>query len=88
MLESKETVRFQEMGYWTARIISISNRTGSGKEITADLHLLLYNGRECRVRVGTDRQGRHCSTTALTAPGFPMFTDQDDELIQHALSDN
>lgn len=70
------------------QIISISNRTGSGKEITADLHLLLYNGRECRVRVGTDRQGRHCSTTALTAPGFPMFTDQDDELIQHALSDN
>lgn len=70
------------------RILSISNRSGSGKERTAELHLLLYDGRECSVRVGTDSQGRHCSTTALTSPGFPMFTDQDDELIQQALSDN
>ncbi len=70
------------------QIISISNRSGSGKEIKADLHLLLYNGRECSVRVGTDSQGRLCSTTALTAPGFPLFTDKDDELIQQALSDN
>ena len=69
------------------RIISISNRSGSGEEITADLHLLLYDGRECSVRVGTDSQGRLCSTTALTAPGFPLFTDQDDELIQQALFD-
>ena len=70
------------------RIVSISNRSGSGKEITADLHLLLYDGRKCSVRVGTDSQGRLCSTTALTAPGFPMFTDQDDDLIQQALFDN
>ena len=70
------------------RIVSITNRSASGKEITADLHLLLYDGRECKVRVGTDSQGRHCSTTALTAPGFPFFTDQDDELIQQALFDN
>ena len=70
------------------RIISISNRSGSGKEITADFRLLLYDGRECSVRVGTDSQGRLCSTTALTAPGFPLFTDQDDELIQQALFDN
>ena len=70
------------------RIVSISNRSGSGKEITADLHLLLNDGRECSVRVGTDSQGRLCSTTALTAPGFPMFTDQDDDLIQQALFDN
>ena len=69
-------------------ILSISNRSGTGKEITADLHLLLFNGRECSVRVGTDSQGRHCSTTALTAPGFPLFTDQDNELIQHTLFDN
>ena len=69
------------------RILSISNRSGSGKEITADIQLLLFNGRECSIRVGTDSQGRHCSTTALTAPGFPQFTDQDDELIQQALSD-
>lgn len=67
------------------RILSISNRSGSGKERTAELHLLLYDGRECSVRVGTDSQGRHCSTTALTSPGFPMFTDQDDVLIQQAL---
>lgn len=70
------------------RIISISNKVGSGKKITADLQLLLHNGQECSVRVGTDSQGRHCSTTALSAPGFPLFTDQDDELIQQALSDN
>ena len=70
------------------RIISISNRSGSGKERTADLQLLLHNGQECSVRVGTDSQGRHFSTTALTAPGFPLFTDQDDELIHQALFDD
>lgn len=70
------------------RIISISNRSGSGKERTADLQLLLHNGKECSVRVGTDSQGRHFSTTALTAPGFPLFTDQDDELIHQALFDD
>lgn len=67
------------------RIISVSNKVGSGKKITADLQLLLHNGEECSVRVGTDSQGRHCSTTALTAPGFPLFTDLDDVLIQQAL---
>ena len=70
------------------RIISISNRSGSGKERTADLQLLLHNGQECSARVGTDSQGRHFSTTALTAPGFPLFTDQDDELIHQALFDD
>ena len=70
------------------QIISISNNSGTGKERTADLHLLLYDGRECSVQVGTDSQGRICSTTALTALGFPLFTDQDEELIQQALSDD
>ena len=67
------------------RILEISNRTGTGKEITADLHLLLYDGRECYVRVGTDSHGRHCSTTTLTEQGFPLLTDHDGELIEEAL---
>ena len=69
------------------RIITISNRSESGKEITADLHLLLYDDKECSVRVKTNRHGNLCSTTALTKPGFPLFTDHDEEMIQQALFD-
>lgn len=59
------------------QILSISNQTNSEEGRTADLTILLYDGSKCSVRVGTDNNGRYCSTTALTKPGFPLFTDHD-----------
>ncbi|MBR1686719.1 MAG: hypothetical protein IJ708_16470 [Clostridia bacterium] len=68
-------------------ILSVDHRNDTETERTAELTLLLYDGSTCRVRVGTDRRGRYCSTTALTRPGFPMFTEADDKMIQETVFD-
>lgn len=69
------------------QILSVSNQTNSEEGRTADLTILLYDGSKCSVRVGTDNNGRYCSTTALTKPGFPLFTDHDKKLIQKTVFD-
>ena len=69
------------------QILSISNRVDSEDKRTADLSLLLYDDSKCSVRVGTDKYGKYCSTTALSRPGFPLFTVRDGELIQKTVFD-